>query len=146
MDELDLEIKIDGQLKTDDSTSQLSGIPAEYNPDTTEGVNNRSMQVVFNLPTKLTFFDVTSVTETGEEKLTDASVILRKKSDYAPITSVIEVINGRVVLPENLEISEPILIEIVAAETSMLVVKVNFHGCLKPGKYQEGFCGHFSEK
>ena len=134
MDDLDLEIEIDDKLKTKNSTSSLSGIPKEHNKNRTISKNDPSIKVDFNRFVKINFLDLTNVAETGEEALENTALIIVNEN-FERLTDVIEVIGGRAKLKESLVITGTVYVVIVSSENANLIVKIDFHGCLHPGKY-----------
>ena len=134
MDDLDLEIKIDDELKTEDSTSSLSGIPEEYDENTPISKNDPSIKIDFNRSVELHFLDLRKVTESGEEDLEKAAIIIVNEN-FEPLTGVIAVIERRAKLNKSLVITDTVYLVIVSSENANLTVKIEFHGCLKPGNY-----------
>ena len=145
MEELPLETKIDGETKTDDSTSSLSGIPEEYSEGTVIDENDPMIKLGFNDTVKVTLIDFTKVTKTGEEDLNNVKVVIVDEN-FERLTDVLTVIDGTLQLPEGLVISEPVNIVILESPDANLTVKIDLHGCVHPGKYNYVLFGQWSKE
>lgn len=139
MDDLDIEIKVNGEPRNESEKVSFSNIPQNYDPDTvqeTDAVPSNSITVDFGELVELNVLEIDSPdVSTISIIVKDGNGNVLTDTEGKPFTDVLIVEDGKLVFPENFPDVEDITIIIVSADNPSITLGTDFLGCLHPREY-----------
>jgi len=139
MDDLDIDIKVNGEPRNESEKVSFSGIPQNYDPDTvqeTDAVPSNSITVDFGELVELNVLEIDSPdVSTISIIVKDGNGNVLTDTEGKPFTDVLIVEDGKLVFPENFPDVEDITIIIVSADNPSITLGTDFLGCLHPREY-----------